>query len=182
MRVYRRLDNEVLNGGVVLAIEVEYVGCELLDLLCAQAAQTAVAHDKVIVNLLDLFFGNIHRNYLAYNGYAQALLEGAYHDKIRKMDLSVFFLHRSGHNLHADVIIDRARSDYRIAARHVRKKVKKAADERYDLIHIKIKVGKLVPGRKRKTVYVFIPSAQLGCNEFAVIYRSFLPKVLYNTL
>ena len=91
-------------------------------------------------------------------------------------------LHRSGHDLHADIVVYRARRNYRIAARRVRKKVKKTCDKRYDLIHVQIKVRKLVPSRERKSGYVLIPSAQLCRDEFAVIYRSFLPKVLYNTL
>ena len=182
MRVYRRLDNEVLNGGVVLAIEVEYVGCKLLDLLCAQAAQTAMTHDKVVVDFPDLCLGDVHRDYLAHDRYAQALLERAYHDKVRKVYPRVFFLHRSGHNLHADIVVYRARRNYRIAARRVRKKVKKTCDKRYDLIHVQIKVRKLVPSRERKPGYVLIPSAQLCRDEFAVIYKSFLPKVLCNTL
>ena len=178
MRIYRRLDNEVLYRRVILTIKVKNIDGELLYLLCAQSAQTAVAHDEIVVYLLYLVLGYVHGNDLADDRYAQALLERAYHNKIRKMYPRVFFLHRSGHDLHADIVVYRSGRDDRIAAGRVREQVEKLCHERDDLIHVKIKVGELVPRRERKAGYVFIPPAQLCCDKFAVIYKSYLPSAI----
>ena len=135
----------MLDRRVIPAIRIKYIDGKLLYLLCAQTAQTAVAHYEIVVDILDLILGDVHGYYFADYRYAQALLERAYHDEIRKMYPCVFFLHRSGHNLHTDIVVYRARRDYRIAALSVREQVEELRYKRYDLIHVKIKIGELVP-------------------------------------
>ena len=168
----------MLHRRVVPAVEVEHIDGKLLYLLRAQAAEAAVAHDEVVVYLSDLFLGDVHGNDLADDRNAQALLERAYHDKVCKVYPCVFFLDRSGHDLHADVVIYRAGRNDGVAVLVMREQVERARDKGNDLIHIKLEIGQLVPCRKAKSRYVLVPSAQLGRNKLGVIYKSFPPIYL----
>ena len=172
MRVYRRVYHKPLDGAVVGAVGIENSDGGLLDLLCDELCDTAVAHDEVVVYLLDLAFGDVHRNNAADDRDAEALLERADHDKIRKMHTSVFFSDRSGHDLHADIVIYRAGRNDGVAVLVMREQVERARDKGNDLIHIKFEIGQLVPCRKAKPRYVLVPSAQLGRNKLCVIYKS----------
>ena len=168
-----------LNGAVVCAVGIENSDGRLRDLLGDELCDAAVAHDEVVVYLLDLVFGDVHGNDAAHDRDAEALLERADHDKICKVYARVSLSDRSGHDLHADVIIYCAGCNDGVAVFVMREQIKRARDKGNNLIHVKLKIGQLVPCRKAKLRYVLVPAAQLGRNKLSVIYKSFLPFIRY---
>ena len=93
------------------------------------------------------------------------------------MYAGVLFLHRSGHYLHAHIVIYRAGGDDGVAVGIVGEQVKKFGNERDHLIHIELKIGELVPCRQTEARYISVPAPELGSDKFGVIYKSYLPAL-----
>ena len=118
-------------------------GGDLAHLLNKEQRAGAVAVGKGGIGALQLRVAEPHRDHRLQRGNAHALLERADHDQVSEMIPVVSLFGWCRHDLLLDVVVDHGGGDAFVIKGGIGGKV--PFEQRQDLIHIKIKVGEIVP-------------------------------------
>ena len=154
---------------------LQYGGAGGTDLLREITGCQAVALHIFAVYGAQLLLGELGREQALHQRKTDALLEGAYHNEIGKVDAVVTLFDGAGHNTVPHIVIDRRRRNRFLVLEFGRQVIEITAQQRDDLFHVKPNIRDLLPGGQTVTVQVAIPTAQLAGNQFLIVAHTNAP-------